>query len=149
MLPNRSRAVTGPSCTGRVDPRTGTRTRPNNALDVMQAQPAGAFQELVLMAGYDESYAFFKQSVDIIPKVARARGFKHITWLTFRTDASYVPPKDYAADYSYRSNNSLLYAAAQRSGGFISLLDWNGYVQSHPGTVVSDGVTNSASGRSS
>ncbi len=111
------RAVTAQSCVGRTDPRTGRRIRPANALTVLRSHPAGSFDELVLMVGYDESYTNFRHSVAAMTQAARDHGIDHISWLTFRTDVSYVPPLDAERDYSYRSNNSLLRAQAQNSGG--------------------------------
>jgi peptidoglycan hydrolase-like protein with peptidoglycan-binding domain len=143
------RAVTTASCVGRTDPRTGRRTRPANALSVLRSYPAGSFDELVLMVGYDESYTAFRQSIGIMTQAARDRGIDHITWLTFRTDVSYVPPLDAERDYSYRSNNSLLRAAARTSGGYISLLDWNAHVNARSGLVERDGVHLTAAGAAS
>ena len=143
------RAVTAQSCVGRTDPRTGRRIRPANALTVLRSHPAGSFDELVLMVGYDESYTNFRHSVVAMTQAARDHGIDHVTWLTFRTDVSYVPPLDAERDYSYRSNNSLLRAQAQNSGGFISLLDWNGHVNSRSGLVERDGVHLTAAGAAS
>ena len=143
------RAVTAQSCVGRTDPRTGRRFRPANALTVLRSHPAGSFDELVLMVGYDESYTNFRHSVVAMTQAARDHGIDHVTWLTFRTDVSYVPPLDAERDYSYRSNNSLLRTQAQNSGGFISLLDWNGHVNSRSGLVERDGVHLTAAGAAS
>ncbi len=134
------RAVTTQSCVGRTDPRTGRRTRSANALTALRSYPAGSFEELVLMVGYNVSYTNFRDSVGTMTQAARDHGIDHVTWLTFRTDVSYVPPLDAARDYSYRSNNSLLTAEARKSGGFVSLLDWNGHVNSRSGLVERDGV---------
>ena len=143
------RAVTAQSCVGRTDPRTGRRFRPANALTVLRSHPAGSFDELVLMVGYDESYTNFRHSVVAMTQAARDHGIDHVTWLTFRTDVSYVPPLDAERDYSYRSNNSLLRTQAQNSGGFISLLDWNGHVNSRSGLVERDGVHLTTAGAAS
>jgi len=143
------RAVTTQSCVGRTDPRTGRRIRPANALTVLRSHPAGSFDELVLMVGYNDSYTNFRNSVGVMTQAARDHGIDHVTWLTFRTDVSYVPPLDAERDYSYRSNNSLLRAQAQNSGGFISLLDWNGHVNSRSGLVERDGVHLTAAGAES
>ncbi|HEY5875396.1 MAG TPA: peptidoglycan-binding protein [Ilumatobacteraceae bacterium] len=143
------RAVTAPSCVGRTDPRTGRRIRPANALTVLRSHPAGSFDELVLMVGYDESYTNFRHSVVAMTQAARDHGIDHVTWLTFRTDVSYVPPLDAERDYSYRSNNSLLRSQAQNSGGFVTLLDWNGHVNSRSGLVERDGVHLTAAGAAS
>ncbi|MGD9702919.1 MAG: peptidoglycan-binding protein [Acidimicrobiia bacterium] len=143
------RAVTARSCTGRIDPRTGRRSRPANALTVLRSHPAGSFDELVLMVGYDESYTAFRRSVGAMTQAARDHGIDHVTWLTFRTDVSYVPPLDAERDHSYRSNNSLLWSQARNSGGFVSLLDWNGHVNARSGLVERDGVHLTAAGAAS
>ena len=134
------RAVTAVSCVGRTDPVTGRRIRPANALDVLRSHRPGSVGELVLMVGYDESYTAFQRSVQVMTDAALAHGVDHVTWLTFRTDVSYVPPLGAARDHSYRSNNALLRSAAAASGGYITLLDWNGYVNSRSGLVERDGV---------
>jgi hypothetical protein len=136
------RAVTATSCVGRTD-SNGRRIRPDNALTVLRSYGAGAFDELVLMVGYDESATAFARSVAELPHVAADLGIDHITWLTFRTDVDYVPPAD---DWSYRGNNRLLKAAASSSGGFIDLVDWNGYVNARDGLVERDGVHLTARG---
>ncbi len=138
------RAVTATSCVGRTSP-SGTRTRPANALSVLESYPAGTFEELVLMVGYDESSSVFRDSVVELPRVARDLGVDHITWLTFRTDVDYTAPGN---DTSYRGNNRLLYAAADSSGGYIDLLDWDWWVDNHSGLVEADGVHLTAKGAS-
>ncbi len=138
------RAVTATSCVGRTD-SNGRRIRPDNALTVLRSYGSGAFDEVVVMAGYDESSTAFARSIVEFPRVARDLGVDHITWLTFTTDVDYVPPAD---DWSYRGNNRLLREAARTSGGYISLLDWNSYTASRSGLLEDDGVHLSARGAS-
>ena len=64
------RAVTAVSCVGRRD-ADGRRFRPSNAVDVLRSYPAGSFDELVMMAGYDESANTFADSVVELPELAR------------------------------------------------------------------------------
>ncbi len=139
------RAVTAVSCVGRRD-ADGSRYRPSNAVDVLRAYPRGTFDELVVMAGYDESANTFATSVVELPRVARDRGIDHITWLTFRTGVSYTAP---GGESSYAANNRLLVAAANSSGGYIDLLDWNWWVNTHSGLVERDGVHLTSKGASS
>jgi peptidoglycan hydrolase-like protein with peptidoglycan-binding domain len=140
------RAVTGPSCVGRRD-SNGNRIRPSNAISVLKAYPAGTFDELVLMVGYDEDYSTFKQSMIDMPQAARDLGIDHITWLTFRADVDYNAPGGVTT--SYHGNNRLLVNAANSSGGFISLLDWNSHVRNNSGLVERDGVHLTAKGAAS
>ena len=134
------RAVTGPSCQGRVDLAGTIHLVPTNAAEAIASYPPGRFDELVMMAGYDEPGSRFAESVQSLPALARQLGVRHITWLTFRTDVAYVPPADAAHDYSYRSNNILLTQAAQASNGYITLLDWNTYAAGHPELMEADGI---------
>jgi hypothetical protein len=134
------RAVTGPSCRGRVDLAGTIHLTPTNAAEAMTAYGPGHFDELVLMAGYDEPGSRFAESVQTIPVLAKQLGIRHITWLTFRTDVPYVPPAEAALDHSYTSNNSLLLQAAQTSKGYISLLDWNTFAAGHPELLEADGI---------
>lgn len=135
------RAVTATSCVGRRG-ADGRRFRPANAADVLRSYPAGSFDELVLMVGYDEGATAFAESVVALPRLAADRGIDHITWLTFRTDVEYDAP----TTTSYRGNNRLLRAAAASSGGFIDLVDWNGHVAASSGLVEADGVHLTAKG---
>ena len=138
------RAISIPSCRGRADPVTGVRIIPDNALTVVGNQPARAFDELVLMIGYDESSATFAKSLPLMLNLARSKGYKHVTWLTFHVDGSYQPPLD--GDASYRSNNLILKSAVAEQHGFLTLLDWSTYADDVGGLLQSDGVHLSVAG---
>jgi hypothetical protein len=132
------RTISVVSCKGRTDPITGERTTPDNALTVMESYPAGQFDELVLMIGYDESLETFTKSVPLLLDLAKRKGYKHVTWLTFRVDTNYTPPR--GADASYRSNNAILDATVAQANGYVSLLDWNRYSNDNDGLLEEDGV---------
>jgi hypothetical protein len=138
------RAISIPSCRGRADPVTGVRIIPDNALTVVGNQPARAFDELVLMIGYDESSATFAKSLPLMLSLARTKGYKHVTWLTFHVDGSYQPPLD--GDASYRSNNVILKAAVAEQNGYLTLLDWSTYADDTGGLLQSDGAHLSVAG---
>jgi hypothetical protein len=138
------RAISIPSCRGRADPVTGVRIIPDNALTVVGNQPANAFDELVLMIGYDESSATFFKSLPLMLSLARSKGYKHVTWLTFHVDGSYQPPLD--GDASYRSNNVILKAAVAEQHGYLTLLDWSTYADDTGGLLQSDGAHLSVAG---
>jgi hypothetical protein len=138
------RTISVPSCRGRNDPITGERTVPDNGLTVVGKEPANAFDELVLMIGYNESSANFSQSLPLMLNLARSKGYKHVTWLTFHVAGTYQPPLD--GDASYRSNNVILKAAVTQQNGFLTLLDWNTYADDTGGLLQSDGAHLSVAG---
>ena len=138
------RTISIPSCRGRNDPVTGVRTIPDNGLTVVGNEPANAFDELVLMIGYNESSATFSQSLPLMLNLARSKGYKHVTWLTFHVDGTYQPPLD--GDASYRSNNVILQAAVAAQNGYLTLLDWNSYADDTGGLLQSDGAHLSVAG---
>ena len=127
------RTISVPSCRGREG------YRPPNTIEALTELQPGAYDELVLMVGYNESYATFQQSIVALPPLLRAKGFKHVTWLTFHVAGTYQPPL--GGDASYRSNNVLLDKLASESGGFVSLLDWDTFVDDRNGEyVTADGA---------
>jgi hypothetical protein len=138
------RTISIPSCRGRNDPVTGERTIPDNGLTVVGNERANAFDELVLMIGYNESSATFAQSLPLMLSLARTKGYRHVTWLTFHVDGTYQPPLD--GDASYRSNNVILRAAVARQNGYLTLLDWNTYADDTGGLLQSDGAHLSVAG---
>jgi hypothetical protein len=138
------RTISIPSCRGRNDPVTGVRTIPDNGLTVVGNEPANAFDELVLMIGYNESSATFAQSLPAMLNLARSKGYKHVTWLTFHVAGTYQPPLD--GDASYRSNNVILKAAVASQNGYLTLLDWNTYADDKGGLLQSDGAHLSVAG---
>ena len=111
------RTISVQSCRGREG------YRPPNAMEVIAKIPQGSVDELVLMVGYNESSATFTSSLQQVMPLIRSRGVKHVTWLTFHVEGTYQPPLD--GDASYRSNNVLLRALANSSGGYVTLLDWD------------------------
>jgi hypothetical protein len=133
------RTISVPSCRGRVNPITGEQIRPPNGLTVLESYSAGAFDELVLMIGYNESSETFEKSLPLTLALARAKGFKHVTWLKFHVDGYYQPPVD--GDASYKSNNQFLEAAVDaQKDNFLSLLDWDRYGDENPSFLFGDGA---------
>lgn len=90
------------------------------------------------MIGYNESSATFAQSLPLMLNLARSKGYKHVTWLTFHIDGICQPPLD--GDASYRSNNVILKAAVEQQNGYLALLDWNTYADDTGGSLQSDGA---------
>ncbi len=84
------RTISIPSCRGRNDPITGVRTIPDNGLTVVGNEPANAFDELVLMIGYNESSATFAQSLPLMLNLARSKGYKHVN-LAHLSCGRYLP----------------------------------------------------------
>ncbi len=73
------------SCQGRFG------TRPTTAVQVIESLPTPGPEDMVVIgAGYDDWHFGFEQDFDAVVNAARARGFHHIAFTTFRSGVSYV-----------------------------------------------------------
>jgi hypothetical protein len=105
------------------------------------AAAAGPFDDVVVMAGYDEWYTSFPSSFDEVVAAARAKGVERIIWLTYRESITYLPPTGVNARESFIRNNETL-RAKLATGDFpeVVLADWGGYTDPDDGWITSDGV---------
>lgn len=94
---------------------------------------AGPEDVLVIATGYDDWYQRFSSDFDIVTATARAKGFHHIVWVTFRSHVSYGP--------YYMEMNSVLRAKVA-SGDYpdVRLWDWEAYTADVSGWFSSDGI---------
>jgi hypothetical protein len=124
----------------------GRPPRPPNAAETI-AETAGTFDDVVIMAGYDEWYTSFPGSFDKVVQAARAKGVRRIVWLTYRESMTYLPPSGVNARDSFIRNNRTL-RAKLAGGGFpeVVLADWDAYTDPDDGWIHRDGVHLTESG---
>ena len=126
------RSVSLPSCHGRDG------YRPLNVLEELATVGPGRFDELVLMVGYNEGI-HRTGAIDAVLTSARTLGFRHVTWLDFCVCSSYVGPASlFNGPDTYGERNATLRAAADRSDGLLSVLDWGSVNQADPGLTLDD-----------
>jgi hypothetical protein len=65
-------------------------------LELLSAVPDG-FDLLVVATGYNDDAARFASDLATVVEAARAAGFRHVAWLTYRTDATGALFTNYAA----------------------------------------------------
>jgi hypothetical protein len=106
---------------------------PTAQAELASLPAAGPEDILVIADGYDDWYQRFSSDFDIVTAAARAKGFHHIVWVTFRSHVTYGP--------YYAQMNSVL-GAKLASGGYpdVRLWDWEGYTANVTGWFSSDGI---------
>src|SRR5690606_33031264 len=87
--------------------------------------------------GYDDWHTGFSDEFDRVVAAARAKGFRHIAWMTLRTGTSYQF-NGVAAGSNYGAMNAILLEKVA-SGAYpeVRIWDFNGYT--HGSTSDSDG----------
>ena len=68
----------------------------------------GTFDDVVIMAGYDEWWTSFPTSFDEVVAAARAKGARHIIWLTYPEGVKYKLLTGEQANESFVKNNQTL-----------------------------------------
>ena len=113
---------------------------PPNAVEAINARTE-TFDIVVIMAGYDEWWTSFPDSFDEVVTAARARGARHIVWLTYREGVGYTAPSGATANEAFVKNNETLRAKIA-SGQFpdVTLADWFTYTASATGWLTDDGI---------
>lgn len=107
---------------------------PRNVTSELSTLPtAGPEDILVIATGYDDWYQRFSSDFDIVVATARAKGFHHIAWATYRSHVSYGP--------YYAQMNSVLRAKVA-SGAYpeVRVWDWEAYTATVSGWFSSDGI---------
>lgn len=131
------RRLVYPSCRGREG------YAPITAAEEIEGFPSdiGPDDVLVMGVGYNDWEGRFEKDFTTIMELARAKGFKHVVWLTYRADNSYQlhnAPQDVA---NYRAMNAIL--AKQHDGGNwpeLSIWDYDGFSADHPSWFTRDGI---------
>jgi hypothetical protein len=119
------------SCMGREDRRP-----PTVVAEINRLPEVGPEDLLVIATGYDDWWQRFSGDFDTVVAAARAKGFRHIAWSTFRSNVSYHGLGEY-----YAIMNEVMWAKAA-SGEFpdVEIWDYHAYTQSASGWFTSDGI---------
>ncbi len=125
------RRLVAPSCRGREG------YRPRTVISEIAALPAvGPEDVLVIGTGYDDWWQRFSDDFDTVVAAARAKGFRHIAWSTFRSNVTYGGLGEY-----YAIMNEVLYAKVA-SGEYpdVRIWDYHTYTLEASGWFTSDGI---------
>ena len=128
------------SCRTLGIPSCGDRPLPPNAVEAI-GNADGSFDAVVIMAGYDEWWTSFPKSFDNVIAAARAKGARHIIWLTYREDVEYKLLTGERANEAFVKNNETLRAKVA-SGAFpdVQLAQWYPHTPADSGWFSRDGV---------
>lgn len=128
------------SCRTLGVPSCGDPPRPPNGLETIKSSD-GVFDDVVIMAGYDEWWTTFPKSFEEVVAAARAKGAHRIIWLTYREGVTYRLPDERGANEAYIKNNATIRAMAA-SGFYPDLVvaDWNRYTTNVPTWLGVDGI---------
>ena len=128
------------SCRTLGIPSCGQRPLPSNAVEAI-GNADGTFDDVVIMAGYDEWWTSFPTSFDEVVTAARAKGARHIIWLTYREGVKYKLLTGEQANESFVKNNQTLRDKVA-SGAFpdVSLAQWYPHSPADSGWFTRDGI---------
>ena len=128
------------SCRTLGIPSCGKRPLPPNAVEAINDSD-GNFDDVVIMAGYDEWWTSFPQSFDEVVAAARAKGARRIIWLTYREGVPYKLLTGERADEAFIKNNQTLRDKVA-SGKFpdVVLAQWYPHTPLHIGWLTEDGI---------
>lgn len=114
---------------------------PRTVVQELGVLPAPGPNDIVVIAtGYNDWHAGFASDFATVVAAARARGFHHIAWLTYRADVTYVLPGSSTAS-SYRVMNDVIAGQAARvEYSDVRMWDLNRYSAGIVGWFRSDGV---------
>ena len=128
------------SCRTLGIPSCGQRPLPSNAVEAI-GNADGTFDDVVIMAGYDEWWTSFPTSFDKVVTAARAKGARRIIWLTYREGVKYQLLTGEQANESFVKNNQTLRDKVA-SGAFpdVSLAQWYPHTPADTGWFSRDGI---------
>lgn len=110
--------------------------------EILSLGQAGPEDLLVISVGYNDWHDRFASDFDAVVAAARARGFHHIAWVTYRSRVGYTLPGSDGGRSNYGAMNDILVAKVA-SGDFpeVRLWDLDAYTTPTPaGWFASDGV---------
>jgi len=128
------------SCRTLGIPSCGPRPLPPNAVQAIE-DSHGDFDDVVIMAGYDEWWTSFPKSFDKVVAAARGKGARRIIWLTYREGVPYKLLTGERADEAFIKNNKTLRDKVA-SGAFpdVVLAQWYPHAPTHVGWLTPDGI---------
>jgi len=84
---------------------------------------------VVIFVGYNDDPATYRNGIPIVLKALWKRGVHHMIWFTL-----------HAVSKQYVDINHAIYAARQKWGPTMTVLDWNHHSGSHNSWYASDGI---------
>ncbi len=130
------------SCRTLGIPSCGDPPVPPNAVDVISSAQ-GPYDIVVVMAGYDEWWTSFPESLREAGDAARSQGAETLLFLNFREGVGYVDPAGRTATEAFVRNNETL-RSVEASGEIPELVvaDWYGYTSGSQADewLASDGI---------
>jgi hypothetical protein len=128
------------SCRTLGVPSCGDPPIPPNSVETIKSSD-GVFDDVVIMAGYDEWWTTFPESFGRVIAEARAKGARRIIWLTYREGVAYRLPDERGANEAYVKNNATIREMA--SSGFypdLVVADWDRYTKNATTWLARDGI---------
>lgn len=128
------------SCRTLGIPSCGDPPLPPNAVEAIESA-SGSFDNVVVMAGYDEWWTSFPSSFDEVVAAARAKGAQHIIWLTYPENVDYELPDGTRADEAFVRNNETLREKTS-SGRYpdVVLAPWYPHPSVRDDWITRDGI---------
>ena len=129
------------SCRTLGVPSCGDPPIPPNTVETIRAAP-GPYDVVVVMAGYDEWWTSFPDSVRAVADEVRAKGATSLLFLTFREGVGYLAPDGRTASEAFERNNATLRELAA-SGEIPELVvaDWYRYTSDVESSwLATDGI---------
>jgi hypothetical protein len=128
------------SCRTLGIPSCGDLPQPPNTVESIQ-RAVGPFDDVVVMAGYDEWWTSFPTSAAAVIDAARAVGAKRVIWLTYQQDVTYLMPDKRRANEAFTKNNQTLREMVV-SGDYPDLIlaEWDDFTATVPRWFTRDGI---------
>ena len=133
------------SCRLLAVPSCGRNPAPN-AIEVIDTAE-GAFDMVVIMAGYDQWYDTFADSFDQVVAHSRAKGAKRIIWLSYPEGVDYLLPDGTPGNESLVNINQIMRDMVA-SGAYpdVVIADWFNYATAQAAWFNKDDIHLSPTG---
>ena len=102
---------------------------PPSVLSVVRELGRRIGPTVVVFVGYNDDPATYRNGMPSVLRAMRNHGVKHVLWLTLS-----------GVYKQYVDINHAIYAARQKWGPSMTVLDWNHYSGSHSSWYASDGI---------
>ncbi|MEP1125838.1 MAG: SGNH/GDSL hydrolase family protein [Ilumatobacter sp.] len=122
------------SCSGREGP-----VPPPNVLQELATIPFGAFDMAVIMTGYNDGPTDVARGIPQILDAARAKGIRHVIWLTYSREFAFDKGASIAGKQIYAAHNTFLRDAANVTGD-LTAVEWSAVARQAPFWHYADGI---------
>jgi hypothetical protein len=114
---------------------------PTVAAEIVALRPASREDILVIATGYNDWHARFSADFDVIVALARAKGYRHIAWIDYRSHVGYTLPSSGGSRSNYGEMNRVIDEKIA-SGAFPEVRRWrfDQYTAPSVGWFTGDGV---------